>query len=133
MISDDSNVIMGSIQPTSLGYVISEAADRVASLETCPTFGLSTLIDNAVWESLLYHMAADPLVAAELAAEYHFDPSVKVPISAVLQGLRRSEAMISPIQELSLAMSVASFLYQAREWVRAELRERGCLLPEIVR
>ncbi len=94
--------------------------------------GLSAVIDNAVWESLLYHLATDPLTAAELVAGFRFDHDAKASISAVLNGFRRSAVILSPLQEVSLAMSAAAFLIAAREWVWAELRERGCQLPRTI-
>lgn len=130
MIPDETSNLLDPFQQTSLQSVIIEAADRVASLGTCPSFSLDTAIDNAVWEELVYRMAYDPRVAAELAAGFHLDLSSKVSISAVVAGLRRSEALISPKRELSLAMSIASFLHQATDWVKGELRERGFFLSE---
>lgn len=125
-------MFLESTKLTSLGHVLSDAVDRVASLEGCPMLGLSAVIDNAVWESLLYHLATDPLTAAELVAGFRFDHDAKASISAVLNGFRRSAVILSPLQEVSLAMSAAAFLIAAREWVWAELRERGCQLPRTI-
>lgn len=125
MIPDETSNLLDPFQQTSLQSVIIEAADRVASLGSCPEHCLATVIDNLVWESLVYRLAADPRVIAELVSGYHLDLHAKVSINAVLQGLKRSEVPISPKRELSIAISVASFISQAAEWVWAELRERG--------
>lgn len=127
MFHGDSSRFLILPHQTSLDAVLSDAVERILSLGFCPAWSLSTVIDTVVWESLLYRMASDPMVTAELVSSFHLDLNSRVAINAVLSALRRSEVYVSPVRELAVAMAVSAFLSQAPAWVMAELRERGHL------
>lgn len=130
MCHGDSGRSIVQSQETCLDSIVVEAADRVQAMGACPKWSLATAVDNALWEALIYRMAVDLAVTAELVNSFHLDLRSRFPVQATLHALRRSEVQISPVRELSVAMSVAAFLSQAAEWVLAELRERGFVAPE---
>lgn len=110
---------------SALDSVIKDAVERILAMPSCPRFGLRVAVDNALWESLVMRMYADPCISASLTEQFHLDVHARVSVHSTLHALRRTDIPISPAAELRLAMSVASFLSVGAEWVIGELRERG--------
>lgn len=124
---EDQNHIgfMSEFAESALDAVVQDAVDRILAMQSCPKFGLRVAVDNALWESLVIGMYGDPCISAALTEQFHLDPSGRVSVHSTLHALRRTDIPISPAAELSLAMSVASFLSVGSGWVMGELRERG--------
>lgn len=125
MQDDNHSDVLARSLPSALDSVILDAVERVQRMGQCPRWSLSVVVDSALWESLIYRLSMDLGVVAELTSRFHLDTTSRVSVIATLNALRRSEAIISPAVELSLAMSIASFLPHGSDWVKAELRERG--------